>query len=176
MKSGSYIVILFALFGWSLAQNNMTTVAVIDFEAQGISEVEANILATRFRSELVNTNTFRVIERGQMESVLKEVGFQQSGCTSSECMVEIGKILNVNKMMGGSIGKLGNVYTVDLRMIDVETSQILETVSEDHAGEMSDLLKVMKMIAYRFATRELEKQQRPRGVGKIEISSQHLWF
>jgi len=166
------MILLTVLIGLCLAQNNMTTVAVIDFEAQGISDVEATILANRFRSELVNTNTFRVIERGQMESVLQEVGFQQTGCTSSDCMIEIGKILNVNKMIGGSIGKLGNVYTVDLRMIDVESSQILETVAEDHAGEMSDLLQVMKTIAYRFASREIEKQERPRGVGKIEISSQ----
>ena len=135
-------------------QLQKSTVAVLDFENQGISAVEASILANRFRSELVNTGAFMVIERGQMQSILEEVGFQQTGCTSSECLIEVGRILNVQKMIGGTIGKLGDVYTIDLRMINVGTTQILETVSEDQEGEMSELLQIMRELASKFAARQ----------------------
>jgi hypothetical protein len=135
-------------------QSQKSTIAVLDFEGQGISTVEASILANRFRSELVNTNAFIVIERGQMEDILKEVGFQQTGCTSSECLIEIGQILNVQKMIGGTIGKLGEVYAIDLRMIDVGTAQILETVSEDHEGDLGELLQVIRDLAFKFADRQ----------------------
>ena len=43
-----------------------------------------------------------------MEDILKEQGFQQTGCTSDECVVEVGKIIGVQQMVGGSISKVGN--------------------------------------------------------------------
>ena len=143
------------------------TVAVLDFDGIGIAKTEASILTQRFRSELVTTNAFRIIERGQMESILEEVGFQQTGCTSSECMVEVGQILNVHRMIGGTIGKLGEVYTLDLRMIDVESSQILESFSEDHRGKLGDLLPVIKQMAKRFALWKMEKERAKAPVPKV---------
>lgn len=127
------------------------TLAVLDFEGIGISKNEASILTERFRSALVNTRAFIVIERGQMDEILDEMGFQQSGCTSSECMIEIGQILNVRNMVGGTIGKIGSVYTLDVRMIEVETSQILGSVSQDHKGDISGLLKVIQSTAVQFS-------------------------
>ena len=57
-------------------------------------------------------------------------------------------------MIGGTIGKLGDVYAIDLRMIDVATAQILETVSEDHEGEMGELLQIIRELAYKFAAKQ----------------------
>ena len=66
-----------------------------------------------------------------MEEILTEQGFQLSGCTSSECAVEAGKLLGVEKMIGGSVNKLGNLYTLFIRKIDVESGEILSTASID---------------------------------------------
>ncbi len=174
MKKILIYTVLFLCAVSAYAQDiSKTTIAVIDFEAQGISQVDASILTNRFRSELVNTQAFFVLERGQMDDILGEVGFQRSGCTSSECMIEIGKLLNVQKMIGGSLGKLGDVYTMDLRLIDVQTGRIDKTITEDHEGEMTDLLGVMKNIAMRFAA--LEKQKTApavkSGTGSLQIVS-----
>jgi hypothetical protein len=45
-----------------------------------------------------------------MEKILAESSFQQTGCTSSECAVQIGKILNVKHMIVGSLSKLMDTY------------------------------------------------------------------
>ena len=62
-----------------------TTVAVLEFEGRGINQMEAATLTDRMMSELVNTNAVIMVERNQMDEILSEQGFQQSGCTSSEC-------------------------------------------------------------------------------------------
>jgi TolB-like protein len=150
-KSMLFLLILISSMSTYAQDQKKNTVAVLDFEGIGVSKNEASILTERFRSELVNTQAFIVIERGQMDEILSEMGFQQSGCTSSECMVEIGQMLNVHNMVGGTIGKIGNVYTLDVRMIKVETSQILGSVSQDHEGDISGLLKVIKFTASEFS-------------------------
>jgi TolB-like protein len=114
-----------------LAQTNQKQIAVLNLNASGLSPSESITLTDRLRSELVNTHEFRVIERDKMEEILTEQGFQQSGCTSDECAVEIGKLLNIHQICAGSIGKVGSLYSVTLRLIDVQSGQILATVTED---------------------------------------------
>lgn len=105
------------------------------------------------RSELVSSGAFTVIERSEMNEILKEQGFQQAGCTSDECAVEIGKLLNINRICAGSVGKVGTLYSVTLRMIDVETGQILVTVTEDCKCPIEEVLtSSMKNIAQKLVT------------------------
>jgi hypothetical protein len=66
-----------------------------------------------------------------MDEILQEQGLQQTDCTSDVCAVEIGKLLNIRLICAGSIGKEGALYSVSLRMIDVESSKILFMVTED---------------------------------------------
>ena len=117
-----------------------TTIAVLDFEPQGIPQSEVRTLADRFRQELFNTGKYRVLERGKMEEILQEQGFQQTGCISNECVVEVGKMIGVKQMIGGSIGKVGSVFSVTVRIIDIETGEILKIISYDYTGEIGGLL------------------------------------
>ncbi|MBL7073859.1 PEGA domain-containing protein [candidate division KSB1 bacterium] len=117
------------------------TLAVLDLDAIGVSETEVRALTERLRSGLIGTRRFTVLERGKMDEILTEMGFQQKGCTSSECIVQAGEILGVQLMVGGSISKVGNLYSIDLRLIDVETSAILGESTEDIEGGIEDVMK-----------------------------------
>jgi hypothetical protein len=83
-----------------------------------------------------------------MESILTEQGFQLSGCTSAECAVEAGKLLGVNKMVTGSVGKLGELYNINIRLFDVGTGRIEKTVSQKHEGSVEELLDIINKLGY----------------------------
>ena len=55
------------------------TVALLEFEGRGISQLEAKTLTDRLMSEMVNTDAVIMVERNQMDEILNEQGFQQSG-------------------------------------------------------------------------------------------------
>ena len=134
-----------------------SNVAVLQFDAANISEAEVNILTGRLSTELVKLGSFTVVERSQMEEVLKEQGFQQSGCTTSECAVEVGGLLGVDKMITGSIGKIGSLFTLSSRLIDVETGEILRQVSFDVSGTIEEILtQTMAEIASQLSDFKLE--------------------
>ena len=123
-------------------------IAVLQFDAENVSTSEAKILTNRLNDELFNFGKFTVIERAQIEPVLKEQGFQQSGCVSSECAVEAGKLLGVDQIVTGSIGKIGSYYTVSARMIDVQTGEVLKNSTRDISGSIDLILRnTMKVIA-----------------------------
>jgi curli biogenesis system outer membrane secretion channel CsgG len=117
-----------------------TNIAVVDFNGNNISDGEVRALTDRLRAELFKTKHFNVIEREMMQEVLKEQGFQQSGCTTDECMVQIGRLIGVQKIIGGSISKVGNIYSVSSRIVNVETGEIEKSEVYDHIGEIGQLL------------------------------------
>ena len=102
--------------------------------------MEALVLTNRLGTHLVQLGTHQVIERGQMEQILKEQDFQISGCTSNECAVEVGRVLGCELMLAGSFGKIGSIYTIDMRIIDVTSGGILRTTSYDVRGDVESLL------------------------------------
>jgi hypothetical protein len=57
-----------------------------------------------------------------------------------ECIVEAGKILKVERMFAGTIGKVGSLYNVTIQVIDIATAQIMFPSTRQHRGDIEDLL------------------------------------
>ena len=115
---------------------------------------------------MFKTGIYIVLERGKMDEVLKEQGFQQTGCITSECAVEVGRMLGVQQMVAGSIGKVGTVYTVSARIFDVQTGKILKSANYDHIGDIGQLLiKGMKAVVLQLTTGKSYSNQ-------VEINTQ----
>jgi len=75
------------------------------------------------------------MEREEMKQILAEQGFQQSGaCSDEACMVQPGKLLGVQQIIAGSIGKVGSMYLINLRMFDVTTGKLIRAISRDLDG------------------------------------------
>lgn len=150
-----FISIFFLFLSTSLAQNSKMNIAVIDLDPTGISNNEAEFLSDRLRTELFETGKFQVVEREKMNAVLHEQGFQQTGCTSVECAIEIGQLLNVRVMVAGTIGKIDDLYSLSIRMIDVESGAIIRTATRDYEGKLSEVLtEVIPEVSAKLAEAE----------------------
>jgi len=118
-----------------------TAVAVMPLRGSDISETEAKFLTERLNIELQRTDSFDVLERDKMAEILKEQGFQQTGaCDETACLVEAGRLLPVQKMIGGSAGKVGNIYSAQIRLIDLKTGKVEKTATRDYQGQLDFLL------------------------------------
>ena len=125
------------------AASRRSTLAVASFDPQNVSAGDAAVIADMFRSELVKQGRFDVVEKSNMDKILMEQAFQQSGCTTAECAVKLGKILNVRYLVVGSFGKLMDQYVVSFRMVETETAKV---VFSDDARELSSQRDVYKAI------------------------------
>ncbi|MFC1619905.1 CsgG/HfaB family protein [Candidatus Neomarinimicrobiota bacterium] len=134
-----YILTLLCLLAAS-STAQQTTLAVIDLEGIGVSQSEALALSNRLRNELFRIGSFTVVERGLMEEILGEQDFQQTGCTSNECLVELGRILGVEQMVGGTISRVGTIFSVSARLIAVETGEVLNVSDYDLGGGLEEML------------------------------------
>lgn len=105
-------------------QGGKERVAVMELEAVGSTPVQASAMSDRLREELLNTGKYTLVDRQQIENVLKEQALQQTGCTSTECAVQVGKVLGVRKLVTGRITKIDEQqWLLSANMIDVETAE-----------------------------------------------------
>ena len=144
------IMVSVSIFSQNTAISNETlNMALVNLKpGAGVNEGESELISDRLRSELFKTGKVNVMERDQMQEILKEQGFQQSGaCTDEACLVQIGQVLGVQCIVVGSLGKLGSMFMVNVRTIDVQTSKIINVVSVDVKGEIEDLVGHLQGIA-----------------------------
>ncbi|MBL7012777.1 MAG: hypothetical protein ISR83_00015 [Candidatus Marinimicrobia bacterium] len=137
-----------------LLSEGKKTTAVLDFEARGINPKEAATLTDRFSSALGKTNAVILVQRTMMKEILEEQGFQQTGCTSDECAVEVGALLGCQYMISGAIGKIGSSYTIDVKNVSVESGATENSQSATYAGPKDGLIVEIEVLAWRIMNLE----------------------
>ena len=115
-------------------------IAVLDLDQIGLTPQEAQILTQRLTTKLISLDKYQVVERTNIDKILKEQKFQHSGCTDSECAVQIGQLLNTDFIVIGSVNKFGKTYAVDARLIDVGSGKSLISAEFSMKGEIDALL------------------------------------
>ncbi len=98
--------IIFMVLTLAISQNlvfaqhgKKLNIAVAEFEGKNVSLIDASAVADFLRTELVRIGQFNVLERSRMSRILAEQKFQMSGCTTQECAVKMGKLLNARYMV-----------------------------------------------------------------------------
>ena len=145
------LVLTLFIFSCLPAQDGLPSVAVLDFEANGIPDYEAETLTERLRSEIANTNAFRITDRKLLDKIINEQALQQSGCTTDECSAEIGQLLGAQYMISGAIGKLGETFTVDVKLVSVSTGAAERTKTASYKGPISGMITEMEILAWEIS-------------------------
>ena len=144
-----YALIFFLLFAFYL--NAQIKLTVVNFQGKGISSNDASILTDRFRNILVKFDSIKVYERENVNQIILEQGFQQTGFISDDSIIELGRLIGVEQIVSGSASFIGKTYTVTAKIIDVKTGEILNSSSIDHQGSLDELLSAgMNKLAYQL--------------------------
>lgn len=127
------------------------SLAVMDLAGKGaVGRETAGMLSDVLRAVLVNAGHFRVINRTQMETILKEQQFSLSECAGSECSVEVGRLLSAQRIVTGSLSRLGKSFLVTVQITNVETGEIMRIGSEQCTCGVEDLPRVVETAGKRL--------------------------
>lgn len=101
-------------------------IAVLDLEPKGIDLEKGlvDVISERVRFEFGGYKGLEVTSREKMAQIAKDNSLSLSGCVDIACAVQIGKALNVKKLVIGSLCKLGQKYQLYLRAVDIETGNV----------------------------------------------------
>ena len=113
------------------AQAARPLIAVLPFQAIEVAASTAQIIATLFETNLVNTDAYTVLSQNERQQILAAQEESLSDCSDEACAVEIGKLLSAEQVIMGTVAALGKKLIINAKIIDVQTSKTLA------AGNMS---------------------------------------
>jgi hypothetical protein len=98
---------------------------------------------TRLESAIVGGGSLGVVERANLDKVREDPGFQLSGEVDDESAKSIGKLLGAGAIVTGSLADLGDVYSLTLKAINIETA----TVAVSYLADLAKSARVETLLA-----------------------------
>ena len=141
--------------GVLFAQPGKQTLAILNFEAIGISNDKTRFITERLSTYLDELDVYLLLDGSQIEEILEGQSLTMTSHShTEECSVEVGEVLNAQLVLDGSIGKTSGLYSINTRIIDVETGLIVKSVAYDYKGTFETLLsRGLRELAQKIANK-----------------------
>lgn len=168
----------FACLLAGLVRAEIPSAAIFELESRGVDSNSTRIIEDALGDGIMRTGKMRLLERSQMKTILQEQGFQQSGtCDGSECAVQVGKVLGVQRGIIGSVGKIGRKWVLNARVIDVETGEVMATSQRSMAGEEDQVMTDLVPEVVADLTKEKRQAKKEEVVSdSTKASSAWIWW
>ncbi|MDR1933387.1 MAG: penicillin-binding protein activator LpoB [Spirochaetales bacterium] len=72
----------------------------------------------------VNDGAFSVVDRRELDTIRAELNFQMSGEVSDESAQSIGQMLGAQSIVSGAVSKIGPLYRVQVKAIEVQSAGV----------------------------------------------------
>jgi TolB-like protein len=112
---------------------------------QGISASECNLVSDALVGEVGRLGRFEVIGYGDIQTLL---GFEKQkdllGCGEVACIAEVGGALGVERLVGGSIGKIGALVVINLSLVNAVSARAERHVSRQISGGVEEVFKIAR--------------------------------
>ena len=183
-KNILFILMLVAISMSATAQNKKMKIAVMDFKAGvGVNASEVEGLSDMLINTMFETKKFDIVERSQINQVLKEQKLQ-GDLTVQQC-VQVGRILGVESVLIGTVnflaehknydGSVTGEYNVDIRAVSVESGQILTTAGAAKSSG-STYRALMERIARQLAENLMDEKPEVVVLGKEFLTKEKDFY
>jgi hypothetical protein len=144
--------LLVSVLGFAVPQ-----VAILDAVlAAGIDPAAGPLITSKVEEEFVNSGKYTVLDRANIEQVLREKEFQlSSGVVRNEEVRQAGEYLGADFIVAVNVSRVGQTFVVTAKMIDVVSGEIAAQTSYERQGRVDVLLDIAKVVGGRLAGTEV---------------------
>ncbi len=137
---------LLVFFNGVLFAETQKILAILNIEPkEGVSEEVSEFVSERLRIEVFKIGKYRLVERQKINKVLEEQKMYLMN-ENEDYVRKVGGLLSADEIMIGSLSYLSGVYYLNVKIIDVKTSEMVFGETEK-ADSVSDLSSAAERIA-----------------------------
>lgn len=130
---------------------------------------EGVVLADRLSAELVKGGMFDVVERSARDAAVAGLGPAGAATDEVATLARIGQKLDAAKVVGGSIGLLGDTWVLNLVVVDVAAGTAEQAVTKNIKGKVDGVLLFTDAFAKQLVARQ-QKQIKAREQEKLALA------
>ena len=119
-------------------------VVVLPFEARGISPDEGLRLKQKFAEVFAESKRFDVMPDNVLKNNLELSRLSKiDSCNTLPCLAQLGKVLNVEKIVHVSVDQWKDRYVLRIRVVGSSDAALLYDERVDYTGDFSSLLSTV---------------------------------
>jgi TolB-like protein len=132
--------------GPSRAADRRPRIAVMDLRSLGTEANTAELLSEIALTEATTIGGVEVIGRSEINAVLGlEKQKQMFGCAEDgSCLAEIAGALGVDFVVIGSVGRIGQLYRLDMKLLDAKKARARDRIGETIQADQEKLLPAVQ--------------------------------
>jgi serine/threonine protein kinase/tetratricopeptide (TPR) repeat protein len=134
---------------------DLPTIAVIPFENQTgdiSNDIHCKSIASLLITSLEQSAHFHVTSRERLYDLKKQLGKEDVEFPDSELGFELCRMDGVTSLIVGSLVRMGEIFTTDLKVLDVESKDIIKTARSDGRGLESIINKQIDELIQEVVT------------------------
>lgn len=122
-------------------------IAVMDIIIkEGIHAQAGQALTDLVTSEIAKIEKYDVINRDDIRVMLEHMANKQLlDCDDTRCLAVIGGALGVDYLFAGNVGKVGNIFIINVKVIDINKAKVLSRFTREYTGDEAGLVSEMKL-------------------------------
>ncbi len=146
------IIIIYLPANSSFAQEKKVSLFIMDFDIVEGCPVSKETVSQILTARISRLPYFRMLSRQDVNKILQKEELSQyiGQVDNTDRMLELGRRLEVDKLVYGKIGKLGKVYVVTLVMLDTGTNTVEKRISRTVKVRKDLLINVLNEMADNF--------------------------
>ncbi len=157
----SFLAFILSLPAISLPEDP-PKIAIWDLEPRNTPTSLAKELTSILASEVSKLGKY---EPYSQENVRTVAGWTEEkmklGCTSTHCLMALGQ-MDIAKLISGSVGKIGNRYSISLNLFDTQNARAEKAISEFCRSE-DELIEMVQQAVRRLLGAPLESAVAAKG-------------
>lgn len=162
-------------------QDEYKTVAVLGFDATGMDRTVADEITDYLREKINEQDHIMLMSREGISKKLKEFPYLTGPFIEDQEIIRIGRALDVEKVIAGNIGKIGNLYTISVKLYDTGNGESFELAESYEGPKELFLVNTIEKMAYDLAKQIApQNEQAPKPVimrtGDIKKPWYKQWY
>ncbi len=118
--------------------------AVFDLFTE-LPDMSPSQLGNLVRLEADKLGKYEVLDRFDLSYYANQKNLKISDCYGKTCMEENGKALGVDKVLGGSVEKLGDIIVVNLKLIDVDSAKQEKSLVKEFVVPTTEIKAIIEL-------------------------------
>ncbi len=145
------------IYGASAAWGGDSSVVFWQLKSLGIDQPTAAGISKVLAGEIDGLDGVSLVSDEQVQAAVAGQP-QLSSCQGArECLVEVGRAAGAEGVISGVLGILGDVFSLDIKLVDVASGTEIRRVAQTWSGQSDSLIKVMRQVACRLLKPEAYK-------------------
>lgn len=140
------------------AQSTRETMTVLNIDSKGVN-MDPATMGNMVRMELEKLDSFDVMDRYDVSYMVEKNKLSINNCYGKICLVEIGSIINSDKMFTGTVEQFGKSIIITFRIVDVKSKSVIKTNVQEYLNIPEELQSMVKISINKLFNRPNDKLQ-----------------